>query len=203
MAPAKCPVPTCEYKTPASLPNYDTVYRDLDLHTRYAHHDLQVAQPQQQHPGGAGGGGLPKPDRLPRPTTGEGSTDSDWVYFTDQWERYKRSTKLDGQNAVDQLWACCSEELARAVYDSGVKNSSDEASLLTAIKKLSVRAQNKLVNVVTFLGLAQDRDETIGSFAARLCGQATVCNFETDYSLSACHNKTSYMNEMVSHQLAW
>ena len=122
---------------------------------------------------------------------GEGSTDSDWVYFTDQWERYKRSTKLDGQNAVDQLWACCSEELARAVYDSGVKNRSDKASLLTAIKKLSVRAQNKLVNVVTFLGLAQDRDETIGSFAARLHGQATVCNFETDCSSSACHNKTS------------
>jgi hypothetical protein len=56
------------------------------------------------------------------------------------------------------------------VYDSGAKNSSDEESLLSAIKKLSVRAQNKLVNVVTFLGLAQDRDEAIGSFAARLRG---------------------------------
>ena len=119
------------------------------------------------------------------------------MYFKDQCERYKCLTKLDGQNAVDHLWACCSEELARAVYNSGVKNSSDEASLLTTIKKLSVRAQNKLVNV------CKDRDETIGTFAARLRGQATVCNFETDYSLSACHNKTSYMNEMVSHQLAW
>ena len=64
-APLKCPVTTCEYKTPATLPTYDTIYRDLDLHTRYAHHDLQVAQPQQQHhPGGGGGGGAPKPDRL-------------------------------------------------------------------------------------------------------------------------------------------
>ena len=58
------------------------------------------------------------------------------------------------------------------MYDSGAKNSSDEESLLSAIKKLSVRAQNKLVNVVTFLGLAQDRDEAIGSFAARLRGRA-------------------------------
>ena len=119
--PLNCPVPTCEYVTPATLPNYDTVYRDLELHTRYAHHDLQVAPPQQQQHGGGGGGAGPKPDRLPRPTIGEGSTDSDWVYFTDQWERYKRSTKLDGQGAVDQLWACCSEELARAVYDSGAE----------------------------------------------------------------------------------
>ena len=201
-APVKCPVPTCEYKTPVNLPTYDTIYRDLDLHTRYAHHDLHVAQPQQHHhPSGGGGGGATKPDRLPRPTICEGSTDSDWVYFTDQWERYKRSTKLDGQNAVDQLWACCSEELARAVYDSGVKNNADEGTLISAIKKLSVRAQNKLVNVVTFLGLAQDRDETIGSFCARLRGQATVCNFETNCSSPTCTNKTSYMNEMVAHQL--
>ena len=49
--------------------------------------------------------------------------------------------------------------------------------------------------------MAQDRDETIGLFAARLRGQATVCNFETDCSSPACHNKTSYMSEMVSHQL--
>ena len=107
-APVKCSVPTCEYKTPATLPTYDTIYRDLDLHTRHAHHDLHVAQPQQHH---HPGGGTTKP----RPTICEGSTDSDWVYFTDQWERYKRSTKLDSQNAVDQLWACCSEELARAM----------------------------------------------------------------------------------------
>ena len=87
------------------------------------------------------------------------------------------------------------------MYDSGVKNNEDEGTLISAIKKLSVQAQNKLVNVVTFLGLAQDRDETIGSFCARLRGQATVFNFETDCSSPTCTNKTSYMNEMVAHQL--
>jgi hypothetical protein len=29
--PLKCPVAECVYKTPASFPNYDTVYKDLDL----------------------------------------------------------------------------------------------------------------------------------------------------------------------------
>ena len=82
-----------------------------------------------------------------------------------------------------------------------MKNNEDEGTLISAIKKLSVQAQNKLVNVVTFLGLAQDRDETIGSFCARLRGQATVFNFETDCSSPTCTNKTSYMNEMVAHQL--
>ena len=120
MAPTAmgCPVPDCPYKTPATLPTYEMIYKDLDLHTRYGHHDLQVAQ-QVVQPGQGGVGGAPKPDRLPRPTIGEGASQSDWIYFKDNWARYKRSTCLDGQKAVDQLWTCCNEELARSVYDGG------------------------------------------------------------------------------------
>ena len=46
---------TCEYKIPVTLPAYDTKYQDLDLHTRYDHYDLQLAQ-QHHHPGGGGVG---------------------------------------------------------------------------------------------------------------------------------------------------
>ena len=169
-APQKCPVPSCEYQTPATLPTYDMVYKDLDLHTRYGHADLQPTQQPQQ----GGGGGGPKPDRLPRPTVGEGASQSDWVYFKDNWIRYKRSTCLDGQKAIDQLWACCSDELAHAVYDSGTDSDCTELALLLAMEKLAVRAQNKLVNVVTFLGMSQDREEPAGGFAARLGGQWAI-----------------------------
>ena len=196
-APQKCPVPSCEYQTPATLPTYDMVYKDLDLHTRYGHADLQPTQQPQQ----GGGGGGPKPDRLPRPTVGEGASQSDWVYFKDNWIRYKRSTCLDGQKAIDQLWACCSDELARAVYDSGTGSDCTELALLLAMEKLAVRAQNKLVNVVTFLGMSQDREEPAGGFAARLRGQGAICDFVIDCSDSNCQNKTSYMDHMVAHQL--
>ena len=124
-----CPVADCPYKTPATLPTYEMVYKDLDLLTRYGHHDLQVAQQAGQL--GQGGAGAPKPDRLPRPQIGEGASQSDWVYFKDNWERYKRSTCLDAQKAVDQLWACCSDELARSVYDGGADNKTSEANLGT------------------------------------------------------------------------
>ena len=36
----ECPVVSCDYKTPATLPNYELVYRDLDMHTRYHHINL-------------------------------------------------------------------------------------------------------------------------------------------------------------------
>ena len=100
---------------------------------------------------------------------------SDWVFFSDQWLRFKRSTGLSGQSAVDQLWACLNDTLARAVYDSGENNNSDYQKLMESIKKLAICAQNKLVNVTNFLGMGQYRDETAGAFTTRLkgalCGQ--------------------------------
>jgi hypothetical protein len=108
---------------------------------------------------------------------------------------------LDGQKAVDQLRACCSDELGRSVYDGGTDNSCTESTLLLAMEKLAVRAQNKLVNVVTFLGMSQDREETAGAFTARLRGQGAICEFVVQCSSGACKNKTTYMDHMVAHQL--
>ena len=85
-----CPVPECGYKTPATLPTYEMVYKDLDLHTRYGHPEVQQPVAPVQAGGGPGGG--LKPDKLPRPQIGEGASQSDWMYFKSGWERYKRST---------------------------------------------------------------------------------------------------------------
>ena len=72
---------------------------------------------------------------------------------------------------------------------------------MSSIKKLAVRAQNKLVNVTNFLCMGQDREETIGCFSARLKGQTAVCDFSIECSASSCSNKTSYVEKMVAHQL--
>ena len=161
-----CPVQGCEYSTPAGLPNYDLVYRDLEMHTKYGHPALNPVQAGDSHAGA--GAGSSKADKLPRPTLKDESTEADFIFFKDSWIRYKRSTGRTGQAIVDQLWACCSQELSRSVYDSGVTSEADESVLLQAMKRMAVRAQNNLVNVVTFLGMGQDNDEPGGSFAARL-----------------------------------
>ena len=78
MAPPQkeCPVPTCEYSTPAGLSTYDLVYRDIELHTQFANAELR----QLQHPSGhQSTASSVKADKLPRPNIGEGSTDSDWI----------------------------------------------------------------------------------------------------------------------------
>jgi hypothetical protein len=59
--PKDCPVPDCEYSTPVALGMYDLVYRDIELHTRYAHSDIR---PPPATVGGAGSNSGPKADKL-------------------------------------------------------------------------------------------------------------------------------------------
>ena len=82
-----------------------------------------------------------------------------------------------------------------------MKNDTGEDELLEAMRKLAVRSQNTLVNVVKFLDLVQDQDESAGSFVARLKGQANICNFSVKCTSITCGLNISYTDQMVTHQL--
>ena len=197
--PKSCPVDSCEYTTPIGLPNYELVYKDMNMHLEYTHTVASGGGGNRQ--GGGSETSRPRPDKLPRPEIGEGATEADWEYFSDRWHRYKRSTALENQTAVDQLWACCTTELSRSVYDSGMRSTSTESELLASIKRLAVRAQNTLINVVNFLEMTQGEEEAVGPFIARLKGQAAVCDFTIKCCSTSCTQVTSYMEKMVTHQL--
>ena len=189
--PKSCYMPNCDYSTTAGIPNYELLMKDLEMHIKCVHHVQQLGQTETQ-------GGI-KPDRLPRPTVGEGITEADWKHFLDKWGRYKRSSLKgsDPQHVADQLWACCEPSLETAVYNSGITGDSNEEKLLEMMKKLAVRAQNTLVNVVKFLDLAQDQEESVGAYTARLKGQASICDFSIKCKSAACGIFTSYAEKMA------
>ena len=185
-----CPVPGCDHTTPAGLPSFELIYNDLNLHTKYAHADPAAtpeALKQIQ----------PKPKELPRPELDEGITESDWQHFKEKWDRYKRSCLTKASETVirDQLRACCTDQLEKSLYNSGISEKATEEELFKSMKELSVRKQNILVNVVQFLRMGQDGSESAGSFTARLKGQARVCNFTLPQGVS------DYSDKMVTHQL--
>ena len=62
---------------------------------------------------------------------------------------------------MDQLWACAADSLKKSFHQSGATEATTEEQLLEFMKKLSIKATNKLVNVVQFLSLAQDTDEPV------------------------------------------
>ena len=94
--PKECPAPACPYTTPAGLTTYDLLYRDLELHARYAHPDVAAGPGRDR---AAPSVDRPRPDKLPRPEINEGATEADWVYFSDSWNRYKRAYSLAGRAA--------------------------------------------------------------------------------------------------------
>ena len=116
-----------------------------------------------------------------------------------QWERYKRSTKLVGQDSIDQLWACASDELSRQCHDAGANQDTTEKDLLDLLKQCSSRAQNKLVNVVEFLNLSQEGEEPVGKFISRVKGQAKVCDFTVKCTKEGCTTVVSYSDQLCSH----
>ena len=82
-APAQkaCYVADCEYTTTLGILSYELLMKDLEMHIRCVH--TEVSQ------GNTRGQSGPKPDRLPRPTIGEGVTEADWNHFSDKWSLYK------------------------------------------------------------------------------------------------------------------
>ena len=121
------------------------------------------------------------------------------TYFKSQWDRYKRSTRANGQDAIDQLWACASEELGRQCHDAGATENTSEEELLTMFKRCSIRAQNKLVNIVEFLNIVQEPAEPVAKFVSRVKGQAKVCDFTVKCPGDECDKIVSYSEQLVSH----
>ena len=166
-APIKCS--ECDFSTQAGLPTYDLVMRHLETHSRVSHPHGYAAQA-----GASMGEG--KQERLPRPTLDIGITEADWTFFKSQWDRYKRSTRLLGQEAIDQLWACATEELGRQCHDAGATEETSEEELLVMFKKCSARcrAHNKRVNMVDLLNLSHELEEAASKFISMVRGQARL-----------------------------
>ena len=184
----ECDVVGCGFKTPDGIPTYDQCLQRLQIHANSVH--IQRAASAASS----------KPDKLRRPSISEGITEADWVWFEDRWTRYKESTGLEGKDIVNQLWDCANKELARRCYEAGNNKDITEDELLRRLKRLSIKAQNKLVNIVEFLSLTQDTDEPVAMFLSRLKGQASVCDFTVKCSenVAVVH---SYADNMVAHQL--
>ena len=89
------PCGLCEYKTPAGCPSYRDANEALRLHVETFHSDVLNRGPSNDSGAGA------KMEKLRRPTLEEDISESDWNFFKSKWTRYKRATKLAGQDVVD------------------------------------------------------------------------------------------------------
>ena len=130
---------------------------------------------------------------MARPTIEESVSESDWSFFTAEWDRYVEATDLtdDGEAAVRHLWQACSDGLRRALHNDGARDIRDVGILLGRIKSLCVQRRNNLVNILTLQKMGQERDEGVLAFVARLNGQASLCDLNVVCSCKKVQNSTT------------
>ena len=175
------------------LSTQESVIKDLQLHIDMAHRfnsDNRDNRDRTEH-------SELKPDRFPRPEIEDPATDTEWDYFISSWEAYKRATGLKNQSACDQLWYCPSTSLRKKVFDSGIRPTDDEETILRGIKQLCVQQHNNLINIANFQNIYQEKDESITQFAARINGAASICEFTI---ICTCKEKVPYAKHMQAFQ---
>ncbi|RUS74671.1 hypothetical protein EGW08_017577 [Elysia chlorotica] len=186
----QCPAPNCETQWPATTPT-EVLIRLIDIHSATAH---QTSAPAKTT--------AARVEKVRRPTVSAAGTSETWAYFEQRWSDYKQATRLEDSDAVFQLLECCDEALRKDLTRTfGGLASSDEQTVLANIKTLAVRQENVMVARVQLQQMRQDRDEPVRAYAARLRGQAGVCNFKIKCSSATCATKVDYSDMMIRDAL--
>ena len=190
MTDIKCPAPGCDSSWPATTPS-EVLLKLLDIHERTAH--------PPQSPLAAQIATGAKAEKVRRPVISTSGTSEEWTYFTTRWSEYKQATRLTGQDIIFQLLECCDEALRKDLSRSFSNlTACDEDTLLNRIKSLAIRQENVMVARVQLQQMTQDRDEPARTFAARIKGQASVCQFNVTCE---CGSTISYSDQMIRDTL--
>ena len=118
------------YQTLDGLPTHEAVMRDMELHLEV--HRISKGMSSVNNKTDA----VPesRPDRFPRPEICDPASETEWSYFLESWNTYKRATSIKGQNAYNQLWHCPSDPLKKKLFNSGIRPTNPENVILEGIK---------------------------------------------------------------------
>ena len=188
----KCLVPGCEYATPENIPTWDLLTQHLLIHQQSVHPPATPNVP----PGG--GTSHAKTAKKERPSITNQMSEEAWRFFLDEWSRYKRQTGLNGQDLLDELWNCMTDELRQLAFaEGGTANLATEDAMTKKIKSLAVISLHSSVHVINLHELRQQSDENVHAFAARVRGIAASCGLQKE--CPGCKIMVNYSEETCYH----
>ena len=200
----ECGLPNCtlgqgseaggRYKTPPHLSKIEETQRDMEQHLQV--HSLLKNEKQDEE-----NKHRPKLEAISRPTLKEGSSEGTFQFFLYEWGQYKESIKMSDKEKVKQLAHCVNSDIRRKLFESSMGREESEQNLLDHLKRLCVKTQNRLINIVEFGEIVQGQDELIAVYLARLKGAAANCKFRIKCSKSDCDQVNDYSEEMISYQI--
>ena len=140
-------------------------------------------------PSNTGGGAAGcKPERMSRPAAELGMSETTWRDYWGRWKSYKRSTKLAGQDIIDQLVESCSDALRldlRSELGDELYGRTEE-DLLKAMKNMAVRESNPMVHRNRMRSMKQGEAEQMRNYIAKLRESAIDCNFAVNCTAELC-----------------
>ena len=130
----------CEYLNPENPPTWEMVTQHLPIHQNTVH---PVQPAGQAIPGPTS---APRTAKEERPTISSQMSEEQWRFFMDEWNHYKRQTKVKDQELLDELWSCMVEELRQLAFaEGGSSNLHDEETITNKIKSLAYTHQSMLL----------------------------------------------------------
>ena len=140
-------------------------------------------------------------DKIRRPTIDSSSTLEIWTFFISRWTRYKKINEIQPESIPCQLLECLEEGLLLDLHRNygSALDTMQEEQLLAEIKRLAVKTESTIISRVNMRRMTQDHQEDIRHFAARLRGQASLCEYLI--ACPTCENKISYADAEIGDQL--
>ena len=141
-------------------------------------------------------------ERQKKPSADMEMTEAKWRDFLNQWARYKRSSGISGQDIVDDLVLCLSDELRLEVTSELGESleAIEEKDLMEAIKRMAVLMSNPMVHRNQMRDHRQGESEKVRGFVARVREAAIDCKFEVKCSDDLCGKMVSYKEEIIRDQ---
>ena len=125
----------------------------------------------------AGGGGTRAPP-VDRPRLQAACARADWEVFKSRWQSFKAATNVQDDKVVHQLLGSLDNDVITLVYnEQSSPEKLNENELLEIIQKVAVKPENIWITREKLHTMVQDPSESITGFAARLKGQARLCEF--------------------------
>ena len=184
--PLSCSNAACDFETPPNIPTYELVIKCLELHNQSVHMSSSRTE------------ATAKVEKPKRPSVQAGMSETDWTFFVHKWDRYVRQTKLEGQQLIDELWACMDSEIERLAFNDNIA-ATTQSEIMESIKKLAVTVLHPSLHVVALHEMKQQSSETTKTFSARVKGVATNCNLTKKCSKMGCGETVSFIDETCYH----
>ena len=103
MPTINCPIPDCEYVTEDVDPAIAAVLLTI-------HNNIHMSAA-----GSAPATNYARAPKIARPSISKGSTEELWNAFIARWNMFKSSLNLNDEEATQQLFQCCEEDLGNDI----------------------------------------------------------------------------------------